>query len=313
MIFAPTGIGNEIDMFDIATTADNLKAHVSKLTVDIGERSVAKPWNIEKTAKYIEEFYQDIGIQTKRDSYIYRKLEVSNIIADVQFNTGDSQVFLVGAHYDSVAGTVGADDNASAIAVQLEVARILAQHRLTSKIDITVRFVSFALEEPPVFGTWAMGSRIYARKAKKMQERIDGMICLEMVGYTCDEPGCQSYPFPLMFLDYPEAGNFIGIIGNFRSRNFTSSLYHSFRNNSELPVESLTVPMSGYFMPNIRLSDHASFWDKGYKAVMITDTAFYRNPYYHRSTDTMGKLDFQFMSQLVKSLISYFLSRNDME
>ncbi len=308
---ATTSHSFEEKMFDPTETAENLKVHVTKLTKDIGERSITKPWNIEKTAKYIENFYSSLGIQSSRETYTYRKLEVSNIVADITFSTGDAHVFIIGAHYDSVGGTVGADDNASAVAVQLEVARYLAAHRTAESPNVIVRFVSFALEEPPVYGTWAMGSRIYARKAKKNKERIDGMICLEMVGYACHEPGCQSYPFPLMFLDYPEAGNFIGIVGNFRSRKFTASLFESFKKNSELPVERLTVPLSGYFVPTIRLSDHASFWDKGYKAVMITDTAFYRNPHYHRPSDTMEKLDFQFMSQLVKSLVTYFLTRNE--
>ncbi len=307
LLLLKTCFSAEEKMIDLDSVADNLRTHVAFLTKNIGERSVFKPWNLDKTVDYIENFYHRNNIDTTRDTYSYRKIEAVNIIADVIFNEGGSKIFLVGAHYDSVGGTVGADDNASAVAVKLELARLLAMHRSSSDLDITVRFVSFALEEPPVFGTWAMGSRIYAQKAKKNKEQIDGMICLEMVGYTCNEPGCQGYPFPLMFLDYPKKGNFIGIIGNFRSRKFTSSIYDVFKKNNQLPVERLTVPLSGYFIPNIRLSDHAPFWDKGYKAVMITDTAFYRNPNYHRPTDTMEKLDFQFMSQLVKSLFNYFL------
>jgi len=159
-----------------------------------------------------------------------------------------------------------------------------------------------------VYGTRLMGSRVYARKAKQAKERIDGMICLEMVGYTCHEPGCQGYPFPLMFMGYPDTGNFIGIIGNFKSRHFSRALHESFQKNQALPVEKLTVPWSGYLVPNVRLSDHAAFWDQGYKAVMITDTAFYRNPHYHTGRDTMDKLDFDFMSRLVDSLVEFFVT-----
>lgn len=296
-------------MIDLQTTEQNLRAHIQALTQTIGERSVATLWDHEKAAQLIEAFYKDIDISSKRESYPFQKKTVSNIVADVVFGKGDAQVVLIGAHYDSLTGTVGADDNASAIAVQLEVARTLAGLRATEGLNLTVRFISFALEEPPAYATWAMGSRVYARKAKKNKEQIDGMICLEMVGYTCDQPGCQKYPFPLMFMGYPNKGDYIGIVGNYRSRKFTNALVQSFKKNKALPVEKLTVPGSGYLLPNVRLSDHAAFWDRGYNAVMITDTAFYRNPHYHQTSDTMDKLDFSFMTQLVYSLVHYFLSQ----
>ncbi|NNK94912.1 MAG: M28 family peptidase [Desulfobacterales bacterium] len=296
-------------MIDLQTTRQNLEFHLQALTKTIGERSIATLWDHEKAAQYIEDIYKDIDVGSKRESYPFQKKTVSNIVADVVFGKGNAQVVLIGAHYDSVKGTVGADDNASAIAVQLEVARTLAGLRATEGLDLTVRFISFALEEPPAYATWAMGSRVYARKAKKNKEQIDGMICLEMVGYTCNQPGCQKYPFPLMFMGYPNRGDYIGIVGNYRSRKFTNTLFQSFKKNKALPVEKLTVPGSGYLLPNIRLSDHAAFWDRGYNAVMITDTAFYRNPHYHRASDTMDKLDFSFMTQLVHSLVQYFLSQ----
>ena len=296
-------------MIDLHITEQNLKDHVKVLTKTIGERSVSRLWNLEKTAEYIEAFYQGINVDVHRQPYLYGKKTVANIVADIVFTNGNSKVFLVGAHYDSLKGTVGADDNASAVAVQLEVARVLASLKATEALDLTIRFVSFALEEPPAYGTRSMGSRVYARKAKKEKERIDGMICLEMVGYTCQEPGCQKYPFPLMFFGYPKTGNYIGIVGNYRSRKFTGSLFQAFAKNKDLPVVRSTVPWSGYLIPTVRLSDHASFWDRGYKAVMITDTAFYRNPHYHRTSDTMDKLDFSFMAQLVHSLILFFLSQ----
>jgi Zn-dependent M28 family amino/carboxypeptidase len=169
-------------------------------------------------------------------------------------------------------------------------------------------FVSFALEEPPAYGTEYMGSRVYAKQAASRGERIDAMICLEMVGYACPEPGCQSYPFPLMFFGYPKEGNFIGIVGNFESRGFSRSVRDSFRKNPELPVIHLTVPFNGWIMPAVRLSDHASFWDAGFKAVMITDSAFYRNPHYHLPSDRPETLDYRFMAELVESLV-IFLSQ----
>ena len=300
--------GGEGEMIDLHITEQNLKNHVEVLTRTIGERSVARLANLEKSAEYIEAFYRGIEVESTREPYAFKKDTVYNIVADVGSGREASKVFLVGAHYDSLKGTVGADDHASAVAVQLEVARVLAEIMAERSLGLTVRFVSFALEEPPAYATWSMGSRVYAKKAKMAGERIDGMICLEMVGYSCHEPGCQTYPFPLMFLGYPETGNYIGIVGNYKSRKFTGALFRSFEKNEALPVVKLTVPWSGYLIPNVRLSDHASFWDRGYKAVMITDTAFYRNPHYHRRSDTMEKLDFSFMSQLVVSLVQFFLA-----
>ena len=300
--------GLEGVMIDIDKTTERLKHHVTELTKTIGERSVYVPKNLERTAEYIETFYKKIGLPVRRQPYQFHDFTVANIVAEIAFKDNPSKHFIVGAHYDSVAGTVGADDNASAVAVLLETARELKRLQKDKKLDLAVKFVSFALEEPPVYGTRHMGSRVYAAKAKKEQEQIDGMICLEMVGYTCHEPGCQSYPFPLMFFGYPKEGNYIGVVGNFGSLAFTRSLFKAFRKNPNLPVIKLSVPLSGYILPAIRLSDHAPFWDKGYKAVMITDTAFYRNPHYHLRSDTMDKLDFNFMAELVKSLLIFFVS-----
>ena len=293
-------------MIDIQNTSRRIKEHLIALTVTIGERSVALPGNLERTAAYIESVYQDLGLPVHREPYPYQNRHVANVVAEVSFNPQPRHRYLVGAHYDSVAGTVGADDNASAVAVQLETARHLQTLVGNEQLDLAVKFVSFALEEPPAYGTRFMGSRIYAKKAHKHKERIDGMICLEMVGYACYRPGCQSYPFPLMFLNYPKQGNFIGIVGNTRSRGFTRALFSAFGRNPELPVVKLHVPFNGWVLPSVRLSDHASFWDQGYQAVMITDSAFFRNPHYHQSSDTMEKLDLRFMSELVRSLIMFF-------
>ena len=293
---------------DTQKTAERLREHVHQLTVTIGERSIRLPENLEKTAAYIETFYRSIDIPVHQEPYRYREFTVANIIAKLEDGNDSAKHYLLGAHYDSVWGTVGADDNASAIAVQLETARQLRVILGKRKVDFRVQFVSFALEEPPAFGTKHMGSKIHAKNAKDKGERIDGMLCLEMVGYTCHQKGCQSYPFPLMFMGYPEEGNFIGIVGNLKSKGLTSSIYRAFQKNRELPAVKLTVPFGGWLMPSVRLSDHAPFWDQGYRAVMITDSAFYRNPHYHMDSDTMDTLDFEFMAELVKSLVMFFQS-----
>ncbi len=295
-------------MIDIQESSQRINDHITQLTVAIGERSVRLPENLDRTANYIESFYHDIGLSVRREPYEYDGMTVVNVVSGIIFGTQPKNRFLIGAHYDSVMGTVGADDNASAIAVQLETARQLKALVGREELDLAVKFVSFALEEPPVYGTRYMGSRVYAKKARNENEQIDGMICLEMVGYACYERGCQGYPFPLMFFGYPKQGNFIGIVGNSKSKNFTQSLVSVFSKNSELPVVKLTVPLNGRILPAVRLSDHASFWDQGFYAVMITDSAFYRNPYYHTAFDTMEKLDYRFMAELVESLMMFFRS-----
>ena len=291
-------------------TEYNLRAHLKVLTEIIGERSVRTPGNLNKTVEYIISFYHDIGIKAWREPYDYEGFEVANVVAEISSGPSPTRRYVLGAHYDSVAGTVGADDNASAVAVQLETARYLKAMFGRETLDLNVKLVSFALEEPPAYRTPHMGSRVYAKKARRRKERIDGMICLEMVGYACYEPGCQKYPFPLGFFDYPQSGNFIGIVGNFKSGDFTRALINEFQKNDALPVVKLTVPFNGWIIPSVRLSDHASFWDRGYKAVMVTDSAFFRNPYYHTPADTMEKLDYRFMTRLVDSLLLFFESHS---
>jgi hypothetical protein len=305
---ADTDKDRRSSMIDIQLTGERLEAHLRTLTETIGERSVRFPEHLNKTADYIQLFYEDIGIAVHREPYDYSDFKVDNVVAEISTGPQPSRRYLLGAHYDSVSGTVGADDNASAIAVQLETARCLKALLGRETLDLAVTFVSFALEEPPAYGTRYMGSRVYAKKARKVQERIDGMICLEMVGYACYEPGCQHYPFPLGFFGYPKEGNYFGIIGNFKSGGFTKALFRAFQKNPELPVIKLKIPFNGWILPAVRLSDHASFWDQGFKAVMITDTAFFRNPHYHRPSDTMEKLDYRFMAELVKSLLLFFKS-----
>jgi Zn-dependent M28 family amino/carboxypeptidase len=296
-------------MIRMEETRERLHQHIRELTVAIGERSVFLPANLKRTETYIESVFRGMGLPVTLDTYPYQNTTVANVIATLDFGDHPTRCLVVGAHYDSVMGTVGADDNASAVAVLLETARWLAAQLGKAPLDLRVSFVAFALEEPPVFATRYMGSRVYAKRAKKTGERIDGMICLEMVGYTCKQPGCQRYPLPLMFRKYPREGNFIGVVGNFGSRAFTRSIAQAFRRNPDLPVVTLTVPFSGWLLPSVRLSDHSPFWDQGYEAVMVTDTAFFRNPYYHSAADTIDKLDFHFMAELVESLVIFLVDQ----
>jgi hypothetical protein len=291
--------------FEKKESKRRIETHLRLLTEKIGERSV-RQWDRHAEARdAIYEIFEHLGLQPMFETYDYEGTSVSNVIAEINPGANPSQRYIVGAHYDTVSGTVGADDNASGVAVLLELAAVLQQNRALLHNGPSIRLVAFALEEPPVFLTRYMGSKIHARAMKANQERLDGMICLEMVGYTCHDKGCQSYPFPLNLMGYPKTGDFIGIVGNLSSRKFTAALIDAFKRNPALPAISLNVPFNGWLTPTIRLSDHASFWDQGFKAVMITDTAFYRNPHYHLPSDTMATLDIDFMAELVRSLLIF--------
>jgi len=280
---------------EIATLRSVLREHVNALAVDIGPRTPLNPDSLVRTANYIRSVFEDAGLLVHEQNYEYYDQRVTNVLAMDPANAGVSAYYVVGAHYDTVPGTPGADDNASAVAVMLELARRLRH----TGLKVPVLFAAFTLEEPPAHLTSHQGSRIFVRRRQSKGDRVLGAIILEMVGYTAPR---QNYPFLSRWPGYPAEGNFIGIIGNWRSWRFGRAVLTSFRKNRHLPVESLFLPFDGWILPETRLSDHASFWDAGLPAVMVTDTAFFRNPNYHLPSDTVDTLDFTFMAQLAKTL-----------
>ncbi len=276
-----------------------LRRHVEVLTVEIGPRTAFRGDSLAEAERYIAEVLEDAGLEVTEQAYDYQGRRVANLIATPP-GAAAAAYYIVGAHYDTVPSTPGADDNASAVAVMLELARRLAESSLAeSPPAAPVRFVAFTLEEAPAFMTGHQGSRVFVHAAKGAGDRVLGAIVLEMVGYTCPR---QHYPFVLRWAGYPSQGNFIGIVGNWRSRAFGRAVVKGFRKNPRLPVESLFMPLDGRLLPATRLSDHASFWDAGWPALMVTDTAFFRNPNYHLPSDTLDTLDFGFMAALVESL-----------
>ena len=287
--------GTLLDPSELDILRDALREHVSALTVDIGPRTPSTPDSLVRAANYIHSVFEDAGLTVSEQDYDYYDQRVTNLLGTVPATAGASAYYVVGAHYDTVPSTPGADDNASAVAVLLELARSLRQAR----VKASVLFAAFTLEEPPAHFTGHQGSRIFVRNCRSSGERVLGAIILEMVGYTAPR---QHYPFLPRWPGYPGQGNFIGIIGNWRSLRFGRSVLRGFRKNTNLAVESLFLPFDGWILPDTRLSDHASFWDAGLPALMVTDTAFFRNPNYHLPSDTIDTLDFTFMAQLVKSL-----------
>ena len=284
---------NKIDTFFLV---NSIKKHINRLAVDIGPRPVTNELSIKKTESYITNYFKNIGLQVQLQQYKYGNYDITNIITGSQENLLSSKYYVIGAHYDSVPETYGADDNASGIAVLLE----LARYTMQEKISLPVRFVAFTAEEPPTFSTHYQGSKVFVKSALENKDEILGAIILEMVGYTSNE---QAYPLVLKWMGYPSKGNFIGIVGNRKSKKFGQSIFQSFKKNDQLPVETLFVPFNGRILPDTRLSDHSPFWDAGLFAVMITDTAFFRNPNYHTPKDTFDTLDYFFMAELVKSLL----------
>ena len=281
---------------DNSFLVNSIQKHINKLAVEIGPRPVANEQSIKKTEKYITNCFENIGLEVKQQRYKYDNYDIANVIAGSQKNILSSKYYVIGAHYDSVPETYGADDNASGIAVLLE----LARYTIQEKISLPIRFVAFTAEEPPTFSTRHQGSKVFVKSIKEKKDEIIGAIILEMVGYTSNE---QAYPMILKWMGYPSKGNFIGIVGNRKSKKFGQSIFQSFKKNVTLPVETLFVPFNGWILPDTRLSDHSPFWDAGLPAVMITDTAFFRNPNYHTPQDTFDTLDYLFMAELVKSLL----------
>jgi len=274
---------------------DALREHVNALAVDIGPRTPLNGDSLIRAASYIRSVFEEAGLLVREQDYQYYDHRVTNLLATAPKTAGASAYYLVGAHYDTVPGTPGADDNASAVAVLLELAGRLRNERLKAP----VLFAAFTLEEPPAYLTGHQGSRVFVRSCQSKSNRMLGAIVLEMVGYTAPR---QHYPYLARWPGYPAQGDFIGIIGNWRSLRFGWTVLKGFRENQSLPVRSLFLPFNGWILPETRLSDHASFWDAGLPAVMVTDTAFFRNPNYHLPSDTIDTLDFTFMAELVKSL-----------
>jgi len=279
-------------------TAEYLHKVVTALACEIGVRSFLDRERLSRTADYISSQLASFGYAVTRQTFYYRGHSYDNLIAEIQGAPRTfmaERILVIGAHYDTVRTTPGADDNASGVAGLLGLARQLSGIRP----EMTIRFVFFCLEEPPTFRTKNMGSYHYARSLKEKNDKVEGMICLEMIGYFCDREGCQHYPVPFMNLKFPRAGSYVSMVGNLRSRRFTHEIAADFRKNTDLPVITLNAPA---IVIGIDFSDHWSFGKFGYKALMVTDTAFYRNPHYHAPSDLPETLDYDRMAKIVNGL-----------
>ncbi len=274
---------------------ENLRNHVTTLASEIGERNFIRYAALVKARDYLIQTFAAYSYTPVSQSYILGDKPFQNIIATRKGHGSlAEEVIVIGAHYDTLSGTPGADDNASGVAGVLELARLFAREQPQR----TVQFVAFTNEEPPFFKTEGMGSRHFVREAKRNGVMIAAMLSLEMIGYFSSERHSQKYPPGFGFF-YPNTADFIAVVGNFRSRPLVHAIKREFLKHSTLNMES--VATFG-FIPGVDWSDHWSFWREGYPAVMITDTALYRNPFYHDSMDTLETLDFNRIAQVVQGL-----------
>ncbi len=277
-----------------AQLCNRLKNHVAILAGSIGERNIWQQNQLNAAAKYIENTLTNFGYEVSIQEFACKGLKVKNLEVERIGTSSSKDIVVVGAHYDSVIGSQGANDNASGVSALLEIARIFS----SIKPSLTVRFVAFVNEEPPFFQTEHMGSRVYALRSRRRGEQITAMLSLETIGFYSDDSDSQKYPFPLSLL-YPEIGNFIGFVGNLSSRNVVRRAISSFRRHTLFPSEGAAAPG---WISGIGWSDHQAFWEAGYPAVMITDTALFRYKHYHSPEDTPDKLKYDRMARVVLGL-----------
>ena len=274
----------------------NLQHHVYRLADDIGERNVQHPEALHAAEDYISNTWRQQGYIVEKQAYRENNIQCANLEVTLKGNAQAEQFLLVGAHYDSVFGSPGGNDNGSGVAALLESSRLFQ----SETTNMSVRFVAFVNEEPPFFFSGRQGSNIYAKAIRQRGDDVRLMLALETMGYYSSEPGSQEYP-PLFKYFYPNTANFISFVTNFGSRRKMLRLAKAFHQVSDFPLEHVATFS---FIPGVGWSDHLSFWRQNYKALMVTDTAFYRYPYYHSFNDTADKLDYPRLARVCEGLFN---------
>lgn len=293
LITAPLWLAPEGKPVEAIVSIPNLTKHIRYLSETAPERSHDLD-NLKVSASYIHKALSQHAKSVEYQNYDVWGLPYTNVIASFG-NTFSKNVIVIGAHYDTYDGLPGADDNASGVAGLLELARLLED----TELDAHILLAAYALEEPPSFRTEDMGSFHHAKWLYENDYTVTIMISLEMIAYFSNEKGSQSFPVDSMKYFYPDTGNFIGIVSDFSNHGVSKKLKAAMMENGDLPVYSINAPS---FVPGIDFSDHMSFWTFGFPALMITDTAFYRNPHYHEESDTLETLDLEKAAIVVQSL-----------
>lgn len=280
---------------------DALTQDVSTLAQTIGPRNVFYTKGLQEAEAWIESTLREIGYDVDRQTFnvsldpgLIKDHPCTNLIVDRPGSTRADEIIIIGAHYDTFDASPGANDNATGVAATLALARAFVR----ATPQRTLRFVFFVNEEPPFFQTDQMGSLVYARSCRKRGDDVYAMLSLETLGFFSDAPDSQSYP-SLLGLLYPDTGNFIGFVGNVRSRSRVREVIRSFRGHARIPSEGAAIPG---WITGAGWSDHWAFWKQGYPGLMVTDTAPFRYPHYHLVSDRPDQIDFERMSLVVEGL-----------
>ena len=276
-----------------------LETHVRALALDFFPRDYAHAENLDRAARYVAEEFARAGGAVTEQRFEAAGKTYRNVVA--RFGPGGGSRVIVGAHYDAAGELPGADDNASGVAGLLELARLLGRERPPAPVEL----VAFALEEPPFFRTRQMGSYVHASSLKAEGAAVRLMISLEMIGYFSDAPGSQQFPHPSLRALYPSEGNFISVVGTMGEAGAVRRVKAAMAGATPLPVYSINAPRS---VPGVDFSDQLNYWDQGFDALMITDTAFYRNPNYHAASDTPDTLDYARMAMVVEGVYAAVLA-----
>jgi hypothetical protein len=277
-----------------------LKKHVEYLANIQPPRSYSHPKGMQKAAQYVIDEFKKGGLHPEEQKFQVDGTTYKNI--SVLIGPPKGRRFVIGAHYDVAGDQPGADDNASGIAGILELARVLAPRQL--QLSHPVELVAYALEEPPDFGSPQMGSYHHAKSLREKNIEVEVMIALEMIGYYSEEKGSQNYPLSAMKLFYPSKGHFISLVGRNGEKEILNRIASIFRKYSKIPLETLASP---FMMTGLDLSDHSNYWTFDFPAVMMTDTAFMRNPNYHTLQDTPETLNYEKMAEVVRGLYAAIL------
>jgi Peptidase family M28 len=292
LILPPVGQSAEMSMPRLVDP-HRLEAHVRMLSETLTPRNAAHPNQLDRVASYVREEFGRAHATVVDQPFHVDGIPYRNVVA--RYGPETQECVVVGAHYDAAGPYPGADDNASGVAGLLELAAVLGK----TSLPRTVELVAYPLEEPPFFGTAQMGSAIHAHALRHHGVKVRAMFSLEMIGYFTDAAETQNFPLPWLSWRYPSTGNFIAVVGKLGQGGLVRRVERAMAQASSLPVFSLTAPRS---LSGVGLSDHVNYWQVGYPAVMITDTAFYRNPHYHTRTDTADTLDYRRMAQVVEGV-----------
>lgn len=270
-----------------------LRSHVTRIADPASPRDYTHPRTLDAIADYIAQEFQNAGAEVSEQSYLVAGVPYRNVVA--AFGPQAGEHIIIGAHYDVAGLQPGADDNASGVAGLLDLARALGRTPFPARVQL----VAYALEEPPFFRTGHMGSAVHARSLRESGARVRAMISLEMIGYFTDGPETQQFPFGFLRYLYPRTGDFIAVVGKLGQWGTVRTIKQAMLSASDLPVHSINAPA---WVTGIDFSDHLSYWLAGYPAVMITDTAFYRNDRYHTPRDTADSLDYERMAKVVQGV-----------